>query len=645
MAALFVFFSVTLYLLSVRRLNPVSILRFVAVYSSVFIFLSFWLGVIHVPIHINTWTCVAAVLNLIMLCIRRIKPEFALLDVSEHTGTRLRISIRRRTSNFLLIAGVIVALLVGILYFMNDLSVPQFVSIDPSLHYVFARKIDIDEKLQYFSGSIFYPDSANLRTYPYGAPVVTSMIFSLTRFADSFTVFQLLQAFIFALTNGYALYVFQKLFRIHKPEIVIVSFFLITLGFFFNTMVFGFSSQLTGLFFMFACFDIYISFPWSKKKVILLALLMSAVMMTYFNWIAYVILFIAAENVSMVLRVGWLRYKVRALWILATAVMFLLLSAHYFYLIFTSTLLGVITTSDGLAYKVFLGNVFIFLPFIAVYSFPYVKNFVKQRHWEGKGFNMLAVSLFFTGVLGFFLVIGKFQMYIFAKSFYLTIPVMFYAGMKGLERVTRENTPILQVLRSTFLVMILFLILPPFFIVNRSYKLSEALPVRFDDLNVRPLDVFYYNGQNMINQSIHPYNFDADMIEFSRQVQAQIPEGLPNNRISVVGHGNRCLWFYAFSDLWPRDIPDQLSLWNPTMLDWESWLISRQSDYLVLLDDGDAREWMESSGFTWDLFEIVYEHGGNFLLKYRSNSTFAIERTTTCCLLSSRSVQTSHIDL
>lgn len=625
MTVLFIFLTAVLFVLTVQTKTPLAFFRFLALLFSLFIFLSFWFGLLNIPIHIGIWTAVVALLNLCSILIKKKVPKWNLFGekaLIKNNVKSLLIKKSLRTS-VLLLGGFAAAAVIGAVYFASDFSVPQFISIDPALHYIYADRMVIDEKLQYFSRSIFFPDSVNVSTYPYGTAVLTSLFFSLTTWMDRFASFQIFQVLLFALVNAYALHVFNKMFKFSRLELIVVGSILVTLSFFFNLMIMGFSSQLAGLFFMFACLDLYLSMRWSWEKVFSVAFLLSAVMQTYFNWIAYVILFAALQLVSLGLRKGWKQFKEYLRWNVFTLALFFLLSVHYFYLIFSSSLISVITTSNGLTYNVFLANVFIFIPLLVVYVFPYVRDIVMKRTWSGNGFSFLLASVSFTLALGILFLAGRFQQYIFLKNFYLTIPVMFCAAIKGLERLTKEKTLIQKLFASGAIFLIVYLAIVPFLIAYPSYQPQDSYAGGVDNLNVRPLDIFLYNGQFLINSRVHPYNIEKEAVDFSKHVAEYLPTEEKLTRVSVVCEQSRGLWFYAFSRIWPRDIPDQLSLWEPIVLDWSSWLSSRQSDYLIIIDDPVSREWINSSGFAWDLFDVVYEEEGNVLLRYREYALYS----------------------
>lgn len=622
MTLLFVMSLAFLYRIVVRRVSVISFFRFIAIAFSIFLFLSFWLGLAHLPINLATWTVTTLVLAVVAWLgkIRLNRNETK--EKATLRGNRDReypVCLARR----LLVLGTIAGVVIGSVYFSSDFSVPQFVSIDPALHFVFARKIVEDDEIQYFSRSIFFPDSENVHTYPYGTAVVTGLFMSSAPHVDPFTVFQIVAVLFYALVNGYGLYVLQKLFRLRTNLSLFVVFLLITLGFFLNLLIIGFSSQLLGLFFLFACIDVYVSFSHSWKKDVLLSLLLAAVTMTYFNYVAYLLLFWAAEFASVTVVKGLRSSFVLLKRWTRVGFLFLVASSPYLYMIVTSTLIGVITTARGLTYEVFLGNIFILLPLVMVSVWVSVRQLRDRVSVGNTGFLFLISSVGYLGVLGVLFAAGIFEAYIFAKSFYLTIPVIYFAAMKGLDLLGTQKEKMFRVLNVSYALMIVYVVLFPFFAPVSSYTLASSLQRRFDDLNVRPLDIFFYNGQSFVNPAIHSYNFDSSEVHFSREVGRILKDELSEKRVSVIADGNRRLWFYAFSDIWPRDIEGELSLWTPEMIDLGVWKEKRGSDYLVVFDNGYTREWMENNDFDYSLFDVVYSHGGHYLLRNRVASLYS----------------------
>ncbi|MDD3662008.1 MAG: hypothetical protein PHG63_02980 [Candidatus Dojkabacteria bacterium] len=522
---------------------------------------------------------------------------------------------RNRIASWFLVLGTIAGVILGLVFLLTDITVPQYVSIDASVHFLLGKKLLIDEQLQYFSRTIFFPDSPNIHTYPYGTAVITALFMRLTNFWDTLVSYQVFNCLLLGLVNGYGLFVLQKIFRIKRPAIAGLTFLLISLGFFLNLHIMGFTSQLMGLFFFYTFLDIYVSYKWSWWKAVVLGLLASAVLSTYVFWAIFLAAFVTLDQIIFLLGPGREQRRSHVPLIIIMAGTALLLSAHYTYMLVTSTFVQMNSTADGLAYKVLLADILIGLPFLVVYLMRSGKSF---PNFKRNGLPLLVASTICTGILGMLFKTGFMQSYPFAKSFPLVIPLIYVASMKGLEIVINDAKRWGKALQWSMIVMIVWIITTPFFIVDSTFNYTHSLPIRFDDLDIQVYYLFFYNGQNFINGNVHPYNIGRSSAQFARNVRQYIPSDI--SKVSVVATGDHCLWFYTFSDVWTRDIPDQLLLWTPGILDYQAWLKDRSSNYLIILNDDQASSWIRDNDFEWKDYEVIYELDENYLLEYKGGT-------------------------
>jgi hypothetical protein len=600
--------SAILYMICVPRVTFASVMRYLAALGTIFMVLAYWFGVSGIPVSIGSFTVVVLLLTAPAGYLRFVKKKK--IDVFSHERDDKNGGF---ISKILPLLAVFSGLVVGYVYFGGDFSFPQYVSPDPAVHFLLGKKVYLDESIQYFSRSIFFPDSFNIHTYPYGAAVITGIFMGMTRFWNVFTSYQVFNVVIFALVNGYGFFVLQKIFKVRNLAIAAILLLMMTLGFYLNHVILGFTSQLAGMFFLFLCLDVIVTYEWSLKKAVLLAVGLSATTITYFYWVPFVLLVLIVKDLKLLDIRDFRKNRKMFAFMLLTAGVFLILTGHYFYMVLSSTILEVIVGAEGLAYGVFLVNIILFIPFLCV--FLYGHGWRKPRKW-GYDIILLVTALFITGSLGVLFKLGVLRTYTFVKGFSLTIPVIYWASMKGLEEVSTRLGKSKNVFMFSFLTVIAWIIIIPFLFPNPGYKLHEALPIRIDDLDARVLDVYYYNGQSFVNPNIHAMSLDTGIKEFAEQLSEELPEEYRRDKISVVADGNRCLWFYTFSDIWPRDIEGQLFLWVPEMIDYDSWLNGRGSDVLILLDTGMTDEWIKESGFDWDDFEVLYQQSGNFILEY-----------------------------
>lgn len=605
---LFIGVCAGLFFVAVSHRSLISFWRYLLAVLGILMFFAFWMGAFGIPANLWTFSAVLAVITAVAAYFTfGRKQRLDLLDEGCEDAKEDRWNVI-----FPLMAFV-AAVIVGLVYLASDFSVPQYVSPDPTVHYLLGKKFLEDEMLQFFSRSIFFPDSVNIHTYPYGSAVMAGLWMEITGFIDDLLSYQLFNVLIFAFVNGYGFYVLKKIFRVKNLIAGAALLIMMTLGFYLNLLIIGFTSQLAGLLFLFLAIDIYASYAWSWKKVVLLGLAMGGVMMTYFYWIGYIVLFIVIDNLHLLDLKSYQSNKRTIGFLLATVGVFLFFSAHYFYMIFSSTILGVIVVSDGLAYKVFLGNFIFLVPFLLTYLWVRGKKFPK---WKSYGFPLLAAGLVFTGILSVFYKLHKLEAYTLVKGFSLTVPLIYWASLRELECLSNYLKKGREVFLYSVVAVLMYIVVLPFIFVDRTYTRNASLQSGIDELNMRIFDVYSYNGQSIINPDVHPYPMEHDLVIFSRNVAKYIPEEYDVDRISVVADGERCLWFFVLSDIYPRDIDGQDYMWTPAILDYNAWKQVRGSDLLIVLNTPASEVWLEESRFDWSEFEVIYQDKGGYLLEY-----------------------------
>lgn len=109
------------------------------------------------------------------------------------------------------------------------------------------------------------------------------------------------------------------------------------------------------------------------------------------------------------------------------------------------------------------------------------------------------------------------------------------------------------------------------------------------------------------------------------KVQRQFMEQIAANRdvfvgdhhyIPVVGNLLQQLWFYSYTEIWPKYGSTELrGIYEERVLDYGKWKVdSDKNPYIILLNNYD--EWLTKEQVNLNDFETVYEVEGAVLIKY-----------------------------
>ncbi|MBN1617758.1 hypothetical protein JW887_00240 [Candidatus Dojkabacteria bacterium] len=598
------------YFISSQILERNKVFRFLAIVFSLYVFFTFWFNFLGICVDFLFFVMIISFYDVVVSVIVLLKNSFDLNKI-----LKLLIKSNLQEFNFgfdkFLLILVILSLLVSLLYFGSSHFGPQFESLDASLHYLLGRRFYEEGFIQYFSKSIFFPEATNIYSYPFGHTVLLSLFFHVFPSMDQIATFNIFHIFFFVLINSYFFSVVQRFLKFKNKLVLLIFILMQTLGFFFNLMIMGFTSQLVGLFFLLAAIDVY-----SSKKfrshilgVAILGLLVSSITTTYFYWLAIFGIFLLIDNLKSVLALGIKKY-LNNNWKFILSILFfsVIFSLHYLLVIFKSSMIAS-AKSDGSSYKIFLSNFILFLPLIINYFVSELRFVKKQNKFQSL---ILAVSVFVC-VLGFFYVLNFIEPYTFSKSFYLFFPLIYAISLKELEKIRDSLNKIIY---FSIIGILLIFVLLPFFETDPTYTQANSLQLKFDDLNVKVFEIFHHNAQMTVNPNVHPVNASAQKIEFAQSFQHKKHNGKSLDKIVVVGNDSESLWFYSLSDVFPRDKSNNYSVSIPPSPDYNAWISGRESDYLIFIDNKGKLDWARDNNFDISEFKVVYKVGDNYLLEY-----------------------------
>ncbi len=582
---------------------------------SVIIISSFPLSYIGIPLNLITYSVLLVLLASAVIVIKFIKYRNwkFLKDIVQSIK-----QIDRKSLVFPLVL-LAITFLVGLLYFRFDLKTPQYYSIDAATHFLLGRNTQQTEKILLFEKNIYFPDSKNLAEYPFGAAVTTSTFFNLLPTLGYDIVFQLLMVVFYALVVTYFYQVFQRYFKIKSPLLNTMLVVLLTLGFFLSLVTLGFTAQLIGLFLVLGFVDLYAAIKNSYKGTIILALVLGAIFFTYYYWIPIIFIFLVIDNFNLLNLRKFAENKQVLLKRLVLMGIFALLLAPYIYIIYKIRILGY-STSDGSSYKVFLLNFIFFMPFIILGLFDIGKSVLKEKS-EIAAF--IVASIAFTGFLYVAYRLGKASPYTFAKSYYLTGPLLYFVAVSSIEKVANELKHLyskLLIFGMTATFFLIVLMLPFEKNVDTPIEIPNAPTFSINTLGLdgRLFDVLYVDVRALIDPEYHRINLDDERTEFFANVRSYLPQTDGVMKISTMSDYDTAMWFYVKTDIWPRSLEDHIYLYDPQYVNYDLWKQQDNTCYFIMIGSYETNEWLKKYDFNMDDFETIYQVGDNYLFKQKN---------------------------
>jgi hypothetical protein len=507
---------------------------------------------------------------------------------------------------------------IGIYYFHKNIELPQYVTIDPSVHYLMSDYITNTGYLSFIKKDSLM-DTAN--NYPFGASVIISFSSQLIPTESTLQKFQILNILMFSLINSYLVILFKKHYK--NKDIIndILLYFLIIPGFIFSMMIMGFVSQLYGLFFLLLFFDIYDEHKSTYLDFFILSLIFSAILITYLYWAPVAIIFIALKNIT-ILDLSNIKKNIPTLKnILLLIVSTSVIALPYLLSLWSSNVAGT-ASSDGLTYKTFLINFIIILPFIVFGIYRIIKN----RLFKSSIPLLLLSSISYFVILYILFLFNKVSAYTAAKVIYIIGPVLFFIGVAGFDSFIHtysiKNKFINKLINITIVFVVIFFISSPFIIKNDGYSIDTTPSfnqINFFTTNGDPFDIFILNGQLTTNPSAHNYNVTKSQLEFMHEIQKFIPERYKDNKITTIADPVSGLWLYSISSIWPRvKLSEKTNIFS--LDEYSDWILYGKSPILILLDSKETQKWIMENNFNMNDYHILYKNNDNYLLELKNDN-------------------------
>ncbi|MFH1559066.1 MAG: hypothetical protein ABIC19_00895 [Patescibacteria group bacterium] len=503
-------------------------------------------------------------------------------------------------------------------YFRELFLLPHYISIDAPLHFSRFRHF---VEFKYNSN-----DSAPAFAMLY---VFSNLFFFTFRGVESVLYnFQLTNILIFSLTAVYFYLLFSKKFAIKSKLLKMLCFLLLTFGFFFNLFIFGFAPQLIALFLLLVFWDLL---PYAKKSWasrLFLATAAASIYLSYTFWIGVLAIYLGLVFLKQI-------YFSEKRWKILLKVSPLIIIGGYFILKKISILR--MASEEGEVYRVFTANFWMFIVFFFGGGYFILKKWRKDSSEMSSAF--LATLLF---SLGFALthLLGYVSSYTFFKGLFLTGSFIFYAAFYFLDQMERTaGGKAWKKFNKIFAAVIVILMLYPFIPWGSKNELQAKLVSSIDKEGIwsfkqRPLDIFYFNikaFEDRGNRVENFISFDREKLEFLRELRPYLPEDFNGyysfydsitrkveNRMMMAADFKTSYWVFALTKIWNRSL-DVMEVHNTKVIDYDDWVKNHHDPYLMILDTQTTNRWLwlNEKKFKWDDFEVLYQKGGNYLLKYK----------------------------
>lgn len=598
------FLSISIFLshLVIERKNVFFVFRAIGLISVILVVSSFYMGFLRIPINPFSFSVLITAICCAIILIRKEKTKRSLAEVIKAK------TVFDKKRILLCIIIIAISLLSSWDYFGTDFKAPQFVGVDPAVHFMMGKYVSSHDQLLFFNRDILFH---NIDTYPFGSSIILASFQKLLPFVSATSIFTIVNILFYILIGCYFILVTLKYHKIRSRMLLFLYVILMQLGFFFTLLIMGFWSQAVGLFLLIFFVDIYSPKKFSFSYLLLYAGTIVAILFTYIYWLPIAMLFLAFRHMSK-------KYLTRYFLTRLFLVLFMsaILASPYMVSLIRFHLLSY-ASSDGGTYKVFALN-FIPLAIFIIYGI-----FFLLQDWKKKPKNF---SSFFIASMIYFIILyiayanNLASAYTFAKIFYLFGPIIYFLSILSLDTLFEKiEKPANSILISATSLIVMTVILYPF--ANKSHPPlgNISFEPNFWSLEGQVFDIYYSNAKMIrydARYSAHR-RLAGDNFWFIADVPSHIPPEYRANRTMVIADSEMSLWFYALTDIWPRTLVDNNDSVS-SLAPYDRWKIQRLSPILILLDTQVTRQWKKENGFNIADYDILYREKNNYLLRLKN---------------------------
>ncbi|MEO3945598.1 hypothetical protein [Gorillibacterium sp. CAU 1737] len=568
-----------------------------ALYLSYNSILSVVLDIVHLPFNGIS----ASLLNILLSFILFLVIKKERIDIKK---IRLNVSIVDVYAVCLSLAAPVVLFLT---MYSGDFNI-KFLTTDPSVHYLFADYFSKTGELLLTHNDL--APYAHMSSYPFltyvNMGLLMSMVHSGAAKVGIYLVGNLIVYFLIIL-SVYTLFRYYSKNTSFLPATIVVA--ATAIGYNMNSVIFGFSSQMTGIFLILVLILLVESIEEGPLKIIASTVVMIGIFYAYYYFIpATVMAFVGLSIIQNKQKISFIKklFSPGIIWVVLSAGIF---GSLYLFVLNHTVKSGDV---DSIAYEGFIYRDFysVFLPYLL---FAFVAIWMMWKQKMGKGIIIYSgMYLLFTVCI---LILGmnqKASSYYFFKNYYLLENLIIVLFGVGLAYVKSHFKPVYL----SYLGLLAFLFVNSAF-VDKYIQDKNNLFNPEIQTNITKIHKFNFQMQQKGNMNI---TYTKDQRGFMDYVVSNRSIFIGDKGyIPVVGDLLQQLWFYSYTQIWPKYGNNRLAaMYEANLFDYDGWQQNADKNpYLIIMENPDTQKWIKDAGFDSSIFDVVYQVKGASLLKLK----------------------------
>lgn len=485
----------------------------------------------------------------------------------------------------------------------------RFVTTDPAVHYLLASYFSETGRLLLRVNDLIAYDG--LSSYPF-------LAYSNTGLLMSFTQSNSVKVGIY-LASNVVLYFFVvlTLYMIYKQFVKKVDYIQTTIiilaaaaGYNYNSIIFGFTSQMAGILLVLTLILINDSMKDGKVKTLLLTMNMVGLFFAYYYFIpAAMIGFVLTNMIDQrTLNIKSTLKNIFSLQNFIVCGVTFVFGVSYLLVFNSKELSSDISAiaSEGYIYRDLYSNFKPYLILAGVAFFLWIKE--KRR---SSIFVITLAYLAFTVGLLLMGMRGEASSYYYFKNYYLLENLFILLFVVGLNYTKLRFKPLYFSFVSIICILGIFSTF-----LDKPIQQNNLLFNVEVERNITKVQNFNKetakNMNNIFNKAQRGF---MDVIIANKDEYLDGKEYIP-----VIGDLLQQLWFYSYTEVWPKYNNFALgAVYEEPILDYGKWKDDEDKNPYLILIEGSGEKWIEEQRVDMNLFDLVYKVDGAVLLKYKGN--------------------------
>ncbi|MEC0245090.1 hypothetical protein P4H65_04700 [Paenibacillus chitinolyticus] len=508
--------------------------------------------------------------------------------------------------SFALLASTAVSFIAFIYLYSSDFEI-KFLTSDPAVHFMFSKYFsETGRLLLTFNEMAPYE---HMSSYPFLSYVNSGIWMGLVDTAKAkLLIYLISNIFIYGATILAVYCIYKKI--VEKTDLLQTTILIIAaaVGYNFNSIMFGFTSQMSGIFLALTLILI-VELKWNPYiRVALISINLIGLFYAYYYFIPAGLISILLSNALHFAWNGWRSFVKRLFGIqnIIIGISVVFFGSLYLFILNHTVKNGDVSTiiSEGFIYRDLYSDYTPYLLFASIAILYWVKN--KSKHTLYVSFIIyvvFALSIFILGMA------GKASSYYFYKNYYLLENLFIILFCIGLYQVKTWHD---KRIYYAYLGVVLFLLVNTLFIdkpVQANNKLFNTEIAR----NLTRVQAFNKEISN-------------SMETIYTKEQRKVMDYVLDNKslligdkgyIPVIGSDLQLFWFYSYTAVWPIYNNNSLgAVYDKNKLDYSKWRSDpKRNNYIILLNKSE--EWIETQKVDLANFEVIYQGTDAKLLKYK----------------------------